>query len=349
MNGPRIQTVLGDIAPGDLGRTLIHEHLISDLSAYWEPDDAPHTAYLPVGLETLHVVRANPFAVRANLQLDQISVAVAELAPYRAAGGAALVEVTSHGIGRDVRASRMIAEASGLHVIVGCGYYIGASRPRGFEKRTEAELTAELVEELTDGIGRTGIRAGVIGEIGVGSFPMTASERRMLRAAAAAQIRTGAAIVVHPAPGIDSAFELTRVLARAGALMDKVVVAHLDERFRDDMRLFRRIAPSGVIFGFDTFGREIYYPPRKRQHPNDTLRIEAIAALLDLGLGDRITLAQDICLRHELTTMGGQGYAHVLETVVPRLRHRGVSDDAVDRMLIGTPARVLTMGSTAAA
>jgi phosphotriesterase-related protein len=281
--------------------------------------------------------------MRDNLQLDGIDVAVAELAPYVAAGGASLVEVTSHGIGRDVRAVEHVARASGVNVVIGTGYYIGSSHPRGFERRPVADLVEELVDELTVGIGGRQVRAGVIGELGVGTFPMRPGERHMLRAGARAQQATGAGMIVHPAPGVDSAFELVALLERSGAIMDKVVVSHLDERFRTDLRLFRRIGATGVRFGFDTFGREIYYPPRRKQHPNDTERIEAIARLWDAGLGERIALAQDICIRHELAMFGGQGYSYVLDSIVPRLRHRGLPEQAIETMLVDTPARILAL------
>ena len=111
-------------------------------------------------------------------------------------------------------------------------------------------------------------------------------------------------------------FEIVRVLDRAGARLDKVVISHLEERFRDDLRLFKRLAPTGVRFGFDTFGREIYYDARRKQHPSDTQRIDLVRRLLDLDLGDRIGLAQDICLRHELSGFGGQGYGLVELAVV---------------------------------
>lgn len=338
-----VQTVLGEVEASTLGRTLIHEHLICDLTTYWQPQDQPEVAHLTVSLDTLRDVRLNPFAVRNNLALDQIDTAVAEVARFRAAGGSTLLEVTSLGLGRDVRAVELIARRSGVNVIVGCGYYIGASRPRGFSGRTADHLAAELIEELTVGIGTTGIRAGLIGELGVGQFPMLDHERKMLRAAARAQRETAAGMIVHPAPGTESTFELVDVLERSGALMDKVVVSHLDERFRGDLRLFRRIERSGVRFGFDTFGREMYYPPRRKQHPSDAERIEAIATLWDAGLGDRIALAQDICLRHELAAWGGQGYAYVLDSIVPRMRHRGIPDAAMEQMLVTTPARVLAL------
>jgi phosphotriesterase-related protein len=341
-SGP-IRTVLGDIPPAALGRTLIHEHLISTLAVYWLPDAAPDLASVRVTLDTLNKVRLHAFSVRDNLVLDSIDQSAAELATFRAVGGSAVVDVTSIGIGRDIRATQMVARKSGVQVVAGCGYYIGSTHPRGLAQRTEQSIADEMIEELTVGIDGTGIRAGIIGEIGVGSFPMISGERHVLRAAARAQAATGAAIVVHPAPGSDSAFEIVRVLDRAGARLDKVVMSHLEERFRDDRALYRRMARTGVRFGFDTFGREIYYDGRKRQHPSDTQRIAVVCDLLDLDLGDRITLAQDICLKHELAGFGGQGYAHVLENIVPRMVLAGIPEAAIERMLVETPARLLAL------
>jgi phosphotriesterase-related protein len=177
-------------------------------------------------------------------------------------------------------------------------------------------------------------------------YPMVAGERRVLRAAARVQRATGAGMIVHSAPGAtESVFEIIGVLERAGAILDKVVISHLDERFRDQWRLYRRAGAAGVRFGFDTFGREIYYEGRRppKQHPSDTQRVEAVCRLLDVGLGDRLALAQDICMKHELSAFGGQGYAHVLTNIVPRLLLAGVPQAAVDQMLVGTPATVLAL------
>jgi phosphotriesterase-related protein len=338
-----VRTVTGDIPASSLGRTLIHEHLICSLAAYWIPDTAPELASVKVSLATLSAVKRHAFSVRDNLILDDIEEAIRELVEFREAGGTAVVDATSNGIGRDIRATEMVARRSGVNVIAGCGYYIRLTHPRGLEERSEASLAAEMVEEIEQGIGGTGVRAGVLGELGVGTYPIHPAERKVLRAGAAAQRQTGAGMVVHPAPGTDSAIELVRVLDGAGARMDKVVVSHLDERFRDDLRLYRRIAGTGVRFGFDTFGREIYYDGRKKQHPSDADRIRAVRLLLDAGLGDRIALAQDICIRHELSAFGGQGYAHVLVSILPRLRDEGVPEDAIERMLVTTPAEILTL------
>jgi phosphotriesterase-related protein len=339
-----IRTVRGDIPAAQAGRTLIHEHLVCSLTKYWLPDLAPEVATSRVTLETLHDVRAHAFSVRDNLVLGDIENAIREMGELRAAGGSTLVEVTSHGIDRDVRALEAISRRSGINVVAGCGYYIGLTHPVGLADRTEGSLADEMRRELLEGIDGTQIRAGVLGELGVGTYPMVAAERKVLRAAARVQRDTGAGMILHSAPGAkESVFEIIGVLERAGARMDKVVISHLEERFRDDWRAYRRAGESGVRFGFDTFGREIYYDGRRKQHPSDTQRIEIVCRLLELGLGDRIALAQDICLKHELSAFGGQGYAHVLTNIAPRLRLAGIPDDALDQMFVATPAAILAM------
>ena len=91
--------------------------------------------------------------------------------------------------------------------------------------------------------------------------------------------------------------------------------------------------PSDVSFNYEA---------RKRQHPTDEVRVDAVIALLEAGLIDHVLLAQDVCFKHELSTYGGYGYSHLLQTVVPRLKYRGVSDHELDQMMRVNPARVLT-------
>lgn len=338
-----VTTVRGDVDATQLGRTLIHEHVISSLTCYWDPSDEPSLAAAAISLTNLGLVRQHPFASRANLILDDLRTAAEELSAFQRAGGGTVVDATSNGIGRDPSAVRAVAEMSGLNVVLGSGYYIGASLPAGIHERAESRITDEIVAEITQGIGSSGIRAGVIGEIGVGAYPADPLERRILRASARAQRLTGAGLIVHPAPGDRSAFEVARLLERAGARMDKVVMSHLDERFRGGVALFRRLARHGCQFGFDTFGRDIYYPRRARQHPSDEDRIRWLGSLADAGLAERVLLSQDICLRHELGAYGGYGYSHVLTNVLPRLLRSGFSSELLDWMLVGNPARILSL------
>ena len=174
--GRVVRTVLGDIPPAALGVTLAHEHLLSDLRCYWRPDDDPELTLERVTLGTVARVRRSPWAARDNLLLDDLAGAAAELRAFKAAGGGAVIEVTSNGIGRDLVGLRVLAERTGVHIVGGTGWYIGASHPASLARRDVAELAEEMVTELTLGVaGTDGIRAGVIGEIGAGSFPMSLS------------------------------------------------------------------------------------------------------------------------------------------------------------------------------
>jgi len=338
-----IRTVTGDIAPEAMGWTLAHEHLISDLGCYWRPQDDEALAFERLSFATLTRVRRSPWANRDNLLLDDLAAAAAELDAFRAAGGGTVIEVTSRGIGRDPVALQLLSRRTGVHIVAGAGYYVGISHPPGLLRRGVEDVADEIVRDLTVGIGDTGIRAGVIGEVGAGTSPMGASERLVLEAAAIAQRRTGAAIVAHPAPGADSLWEVATVLRDAGARMDKVVMSHVDERLRDDVDAFRRLADLGCRFGFDTFGREQYFPARRKQHPSDAERVAAIVSLTAAGMGDRILLAQDICLKMELESFAGAGYVRIVRETVERLRHGGVAEADVERMLAGTPAAVFAL------
>jgi len=338
----KVETVCGRLPASDLGVTMIHEHVLVDLTCYWRPEDDCTIANSPVTLLSLSAIRANAFASQDNLRLDDIGAATEELRHYGLAGGRTIVDVTPASIGRNVRGLQMIAQATGVNIIAGCGYYIEATHPPLLKSLSVNELVSEFVRDLTEGIQGTEIRAGIIGELGATSYPMPDSERRVLQAAAVAQRGTGVAILTHTAPGTDSAFEVIEILRGAGADTSRVVLSHLDERFRNDLQLFKRLAESGARFGFDTFGRELYYKARLRQHPTDDSRIDTMCLLLENDLRDHIFLSQDICLRHELSALGGPGYHHVVRNIVPRLAARGVTAADIDAILRDNPRRLLT-------
>jgi phosphotriesterase-related protein len=346
----QVQTVLGPVAADSLGRTLIHEHLLFSLEAYWTlPDDPAERALAtaPVSLETLWWVRQHPMGSRDNLVQADPDLAAAEVERFKTAGGRTLVEVSSHGLRRDPAGLRRIAERTGLNVVAGTGYYIGASHPPELDARSVEQVADEMVREIEEGIDGTGVRAGVIGEIGT-TEPLTDNERKVLRAAGRAQRRTGAAMIVHPAPQHRSAAAIGRwldILESEGAIPGKVVVSHLDERLREVPEEFGTLARRGCMLALDTWGKDYYYETRNLQMPCDPERIQLLGRLVADGLADYLVLAQDICYRFDLTAFGGHGYAHLLANLLPRFRQAGIPEDALDRMLVANPARILPLGA----
>jgi phosphotriesterase-related protein len=333
-----LRTVTGDVPASACGPTLAHEHLVAEILCYWDESEAPELVAASVAEQPVDVRRA-PWAVRENLLLQDLRVARSELARFADAGGRTVIEVTPHGLGRDVRALAWLSRETGVQIVAGCGYYSAISHPPGLGERRERAIAEEMSREILEGIGGTGVRAGVIGELGA-SDPLDPVERRVLRAAGRAQQETGAAVVVHTAPGTQSPFDVAKALVGAGADPAKVVISHIDERFRDDLRLFKRLAAIGCRFGLDTFGRDLYYRARGRQHPSDAVRIEAVLRIVDAGLIDHILVAQDICHRHELAACGGWGYDHILRVIRPRLEAAGLGPDEIETILERTPAEV---------
>ncbi|MFN8526556.1 MAG: phosphotriesterase-related protein [Chloroflexota bacterium] len=342
----QIMTVTGPIVPDRLGVTSIHEHLLFDLSAYWvAPPRAEDLAVAeaPLAMDNLWWARLHPMWSRANLAQRDPVLAAHEAARFKAAGGGTIVEVSSHGLARDVLGLRQVAERTGLNIIAGCGYYIGASHPPSLSERSVEQVTEELIREATEGIDGTGIRAGVIGEIGT-SEPIAPNEVKVLRAAARAQRATGLGIVAHPAPQHRSAADIGRwldVLEAEGADPGRVVISHLDERLREAPGDYAVLARRGYLLDFDTWGNELYYETRGFQMPSDGERVKTLLPLLEAGLADHLLLAQDVCFRVQLTSFGGAGYDHVLDRVCPRLRVLGVAESELRQMLVDNPRRAL--------
>ena len=340
-----VQTVLGPVRPSELGATTTHEHLYADFSRMYRPaqdSPAPELADAPLTLENLGWIRRNYYSNRPNLRLTDLDTAIGEVRKYRAAGGGAIVEATTAGIGRGPDALARISRESGVHVIMGAGFYVGAAHPDGMDDRSAEDLAREIVGDIADGAGDCGVKAGIIGEISC-TWPLAPNERKSLSAAAMAQRETGAAISVHPGRHPDAPLEILEVLANGGADVSRVVMAHLD-RTVFEFDALERIAASGCYLEWDLFGNEgSYYPLAEIDMPSDAQRLDFMSRAVDAGYGDRIVMGHDIFTKHRLVRYGGHGYGHILENIVPKMRRKGFSDDAIRAITVENPARLLAL------
>ena len=341
------QTVLGAIRPEELGPTMTHEHLIIDFTLMFQPPDDPSSpgpAFEPVSMENLAWVRYNYFSNHDNLLLMDEETAIREALLYKRAGGGTLVEVSTIGLSRDPGALQRISRATGLNIVMGAGFYVDGVHPDGMDERSESELADRIAGEVLDGVDGTGIRAGIIGEIGC-SWPLTANEHKVLRAAAAAQRRTGAAILIHPGRDQDAPGQVMDVLASAGADLGRVVMGHLD-RTVSDLDALLDIAARGCYLEYDLFGLESsYYPLGDMDMPSDAQRLGFIRRLIAEGYAERIVVGHDIYSKHRLVSYGGHGYGHFLQNIVPRMRKKGFAREHIDAITVDNPRRVLTFES----
>lgn len=308
-----VQTVLGPIEPAELGFTLPHEHT---QIALW---------HVPDRWDYWQLTRDEP------LILDELSA-------FRAAGGSSLVDLTPPGVGRDPAWLTSVARSSGLHVVMGCGWYRGAYYPAEtrIDRRSVDDLADELVREAADGVGDTGVRPGIIGEIGTDKPWISAAEERVHRAAARAARRTGLAITTHAvlsAVGLDQ----LRIFEEEGADPGRIVIGHADSYPHLDYYL--ALIERGANVEFDFLGMS--FTPAER-HGEGRI-IERICDLLGRGHAERIFLSQDVCHDSQLTRYGGNGYTYLARTFLPRLREAGVSDDEIETMTVANPRRLLTV------
>ena len=338
-----VQTVLGPIHPSELGATTTHEHLYIEFSfMYRRAQDSPsqELADAPITLENLGWIRRNYYSNRSNLKLMDLDTTIKEVRKYSEVGGGAIVDATTTGIGRNPNALAQISRESGVHIIMGAGFYVEAVHPEDMDERSVEDLAREIIRDIVEGVEGSGVRAGIIGEVGC-TWPLAPNERKSLSAAAIAQRETGAAVLIHPGRHPDAPVEILEVLASGGADISRVIMGHLD-RTVFEFDALKSIAASGCYLEWDLFGNEgSYYPLAEIDMPSDAQRLDFIKRVADAGYSDRIVIGQDIFTKHRLVRYGGHGYGHILENIVPRMRRKGFSEDVIRAITVGNPARIL--------
>ena len=170
-----VQTVLGPISPSELGPTTTHEHIYIDFSFMYRPaEDSPsqEKADADIALENFGWIRRNYYSNRANLQLMDLETSIKEIKMYRELGGGAIVDATTIGIGRNPEALARISRESEVHIIMGAGFYVDNVHPEGMDESNVEDLAIQITSEISEGVDGTGIKAGIIGEVGC-TWPLT--------------------------------------------------------------------------------------------------------------------------------------------------------------------------------
>ncbi len=344
------ETVRGAMAADRLGLVLPHEHLFIDLRnqfrTFADPEKA-RLSELPVTMHTLGRLRRNPYALRDNLLLDDLEIAVDEAKAFKRLGGGCIIDCTSIGISRNPRALKALAERTDLHVIAGCGYYTHDTHPAEMDEWSVETIAAQMVRDLTEGMDGTGIRAGIIGEIGT-SDPIHPNEKKSLAAAALAYARVPAPIYVHTYPWGTRGIEAALILLEGGVAARHIVICHVD--VQPELSYIRDLLGLGLMVEFDNFGKEFHVPVEERGFAGgifmtDHQRIYLLKQLIREGGGGQLLVTNDICLKSMLCHYGGWGYGHILEHIVPMMGEAGIGKGEIDRMLIANPASLFGGGA----
>jgi phosphotriesterase-related protein len=299
----KVMTVLGEVDSSLLGHVQPHEHVFCDIS--W----IPNRWDFPV--------------------LEDINQMLEEVTLYKEGGGGTLVDVTPMACGRDPIKLASVSRDTGIHIVMGTSWYRAPYYPDLIHKTNTRDLTAILVDEITNGFEDSGIKPGIIGEIGLDKRWIQGSEERVFRASARASNATGLAITTHTPP--HCALMLIDLLQEENVDPERIILGHLDNTLELDY--FLGVLKAGCAVEFDLIGL---------QHLNtDQRRANLVVELVKLGYGDRILLSMDVYTRPQLKTNGGLGYSYLIETFLPRLRAGGVSEEEIELMTHKNPARLL--------
>ena len=304
------QTVLGPIDADTLGLILAHEHLFTDL----RPPDAPGQG------------EADP--------ADVVRVIKPYLDQAEAAGITALVECTPPGVGQNPTVMKVLAQNTNLALIMPTGLYRQQWIPADKLAKSDADLTAWMVGEITEGIQGTDVKAAFI-KMGVSDAGITRDESRNLRAAARAAIETGTLIASHTSGPLSGqlAMQEMDILESEGLECEQFNWVHAQHA---DVMVHVRAAERGAYIGFDGMG-----PEKEEQY------VRLVLDALTAGIEEHILLSHDRGWYRPEEPDGGasqvKGFTYLVEGFLPRLREEGVSEDLIKLMTETNPKRAFRM------
>jgi phosphotriesterase-related protein len=314
-----VNTVQGPVDAGDLGTTLVHEHVRfrdEAIADQW-PDQYDERAELDAALD----------AVRAAADR----------------GVQTIVDPTAMFGGRDVRFMARVAQETGVQIVACTGIYTYDHLPHAFENRDVDHMAALFVADIERGIQGTDVRAAFL-KCAADAAGVNDNVEKVHRAAARASVQTGAPIMAHSRPASDTGPRQVEIFREEGVDLSRVQIAHTGDT--DDLDYIERLLDQGVYVGLDRYGLEMFLPIDRRN--------ATTAELLRRGHAERLLISQDYCATidwfppeaEEMFTAQGAirnwSMTLVFDEVIPALREEGVLDDAVQRTLfVDNPRRWL--------
>jgi 5-phospho-D-xylono-1,4-lactonase len=301
----RVRAVLGDLEPGRLGVTDSHDHLFF------------RSAILP------------------GQELDDAAAALAEVKAFAEMGGQAIVQWTPYGLRRRAAELPKISAETGVHLVAATGLHRAEHYPAGVVEGVRSRLAEVFVDELTEGIGDSGVRAGLI-KVAGGFHLLDDHARQVLIAAAEAHQATGAPIAIHHELGTAADAVLDLLVDGRGVSPASVILGHLN-RFPDH-EFHLELAARGSFLAFDG--------PSRANNATDPQLFDCLAALIDAGYADRLLLGGDTTTaRARAATGEGPGMPYLLTKLRPRLVRRfGV--EIAGQVFVGNPARAFAAAWT---
>lgn len=241
-----------------------------------------------------------------------------------------ILDLTTIGMERNIDYVKKVAKESGINILLSTGFYKEPFLPGYVAEKSVKELAQIMIDEITVGICDTGVKACCIGEIGTSLEEMTSLEKKIFDASVLAAKETGVFISTHTTLG-KLGLEQAQYFLDQGLDPSQIIIGHQD--LCEDLDQIINIINLGFTVGFDTIGKNNYFPDEKRA--------EFIKVLQDKDLISNVVLSMDITRKSNLEYLGGIGYSYLIESFLPLLKSKGVSEESIEKMLITNPQRFL--------
>lgn len=314
--GHTVATAGGETSLDGLGRTLMHEHLTIGYPG-WES----HTT------------------IRRRTPREMLSICIDRVQELQGLGYTTMVDPCPGDLGRDPELAAAVAQHTGFQIIIATGLYKESEGGlpywhfrSGLGGDASGAMAEVFVHELTEGIGQTEIRAGII-KVASGPGRITDYERQVLHAAAIASTATGAPITTHTEQGTMGE-EQQRILVNHGVPPQRILIGH--SCGTSDHRYHMGIANGGSYLGFDQFGLPFF--------PDDR-RVAALAKMIRAGAGDRVVVSHDSvwCWKgapFPPEALGEMPDATLFDRkIAPELLKAGVAESEIERLVVDNPQR----------
>jgi phosphotriesterase-related protein len=317
---PQVETTAGPIDSGELGLTLIHEHLRTRSEAV--------VAQFP------HLYDEEHEHERA---LSQVRGAMEQ-------GVRTICDPTVMHLGRDIRFMKSVADETGIQLVPATGIYTYHYLEPHFQYRDLDYMVDLLVRDVEVGIQGTEVKAAFL-KCCTDHQGVTEDVEKVLRATAKAAERTGRPIMTHSHPGTGQGLEQMRIFEEEGADPSRILIGHTGDT--DDLDYIEKLLDRGPFIGMDRYGLDVILATEKR---NST-----VVELANRGYADRMMLSQDSCctidwfpveMKEEMAPNWHMTY--LLGEVVPALKESGVTDEQVETMMVANPPRWLAGASVEA-
>lgn len=316
-----VQTFRGPVSPGDLGTTLIHEHVF--------------VGHPELDLNLPHPEWCEERAVEA---------AVAGLERLWDLGVRTVVDLTVLGLGRDVGRVARVAARTRVQLVASTGYYTADVLPAYFSTHGPGRLVGGpdplvglFLRDIESGIAGTGVRAGML-KVVTDQQGITPDVGRVMEAAATAHRRTGVPITTHTHAPSQTGRDQLAFFRERGVAPDRLVIGHSGDS--EDLAYLRELMDAGATIGMDRFGMEHVLP--------DESRIATVLALLAEGYAGRMVLSHDAAFFSRVTPPSWRAQhtpnwhmENLHRRIIPALRDGGATDDQVEQLLVRNPARIL--------